>query len=1280
MKDHHLLPDRKARLLAVLAFLVIALALLLLGFAYYHAERAVIAQEKHMALAAIGELKSKQIVQWRSERAREVARSSKSKRILSLLEDLLRAPDSQSIRAELRDRLKFEMRGDEHSDALIFDRDMRMLVSAGEAVEPVSTATGQAVREAISGRETIISDLFRSPGGTIQIDAASAVRDENGEPLAVLVLRSKADAYLNPLIQTRPIASGSAETYLVEREGEDALHLNELRSRPDSALRLRVPLSATNDPSVQVLLGRQGVFEGEDYRGAKVFCDLRQIPGTPWFLVSKMDAEEILAETRRRAGTISLVVGLFILLAATLVAFLFRHRQIQLSLNLLRAERKGAEAEETYRWLFESMLDGFALFEAVYDAGGKTMDCRYLSVNPAFERMTGLKMADVVGRTVRETFPEIEPVWIERYGRVAQTGEGAAFEDHSKSLNRHFKVMAFCPHPGRVAVVFDDITPHITSAEKIAQLSRLYAALSCCSQAIVHSSGPDELLPKICRDMVEHGGMKMAWIGMVDEAERIVHPVAACGSGTGYLNGTEISTDPEQPTGRGPTGTAIREDKPVWCHDFQSDPSTAPWHEAGASFGWKSSAAIPLHKAGRVVGALNIYSDMPDTFGEDIRKLSIGMADEISFALDSFAREEDRKRMHETLAHILNSVPQSVFWKDRRSVYLGCNEVFARMAGFASAEEVVGKTDFELPWTRQESEAYIADDKEVMEGNRAKRHIIESLRQLDGTCLWIDTSKVPLADSEGRIYGVLGVFEDITVRKLAEEELQTLRMAVEQSANAIVITDSTGTIEYVNPAFEKATGFSAAEAAGQNPNLLNSGEQSETFYRQLWQTITSGKIWRGQFHNKRKDGSLYWETATISPVHNESGEIVHFIAVKEDITDRKALESDLRDALERAESGNRAKSEFLAVMSHELRTPLNGVLGYAELLSYSQLDEEQREFTQTIRKSGDHLLQVVNDILDFSSIEKGTMKLEAAPVVVADLLETSCLPIRKTAADKGLEFRCTTDPEVPEQITGDAHRIRQVLINLLGNAVKFTSNGFVSLRVACPPGGNRRFVEFSVEDSGIGISPGTISQLFRPFMQGDSTLRRPYEGAGLGLAISQRIAEAMGGTISVTSALGRGSTFVFRIPSGTSSPASGKTPEFPGASRHKESGIAPSHLPVLIVDDEPDNSSLAGKMIEALGHRAEFAANGLQAVEAFVPGKYSAVLMDMRMPVLDGLEATRRIRDIERVAGGHVPIIALTANVMPGDRDRCIAAGMDDFLSKPFSKAGLAGKLESFVQ
>ena len=524
-----------------------------------------------------------------------------------------------------------------------------------------------------------------------------------------------------------------------------------------------------------------------------------------------------------------------------------------------------------------------------------------------------------------------------------------------------------------------------------------------------------------------------------------------------------------------------------------------------------------------------------------------------------------------------------------------------------------------------------------------------------------------------------GIITDITERKQAEDELQNLRTAVDQSANTIVITDPSGRIEYVNPAFEKSTGYTTTEALGQNPRVLKSGQQDAGFYRRLWETISAGEIWRGQFQNRRKDGTLYWESATISPVLNALGEIVHFIAIKENITDRKALEANLLEALDRAESANRAKSDFLAVMSHELRTPLNGVLGFAELLSETPLNEEQMDFAQTIKCSGNHLLDVVNDILDFSSIEKGRMVLEPGPVVIADLVESSTLAARKVAADKGLEFRLAVEPGTPAQVTGDGRRIRQVLINLLGNAVKFTMRGSVLLRVAGSASHGRGTLDFSIEDTGPGIPTEMLGYLFKPFTQADSTLRRQFEGTGLGLAISNRLATAMGGSISVVSAPGKGSTFTFHLPLEAAAPAflndgRGIQPARPdGGSQLPEN-------PVLVVEDDPSNSMLAGKMLVSLGYRAEFASNGNEALAAFSPGKFAAILMDMRMPVMDGLEATRRIRKIEAGAGGRVPVIALTANVMPGDCERCLAAGMDDFLSKPFKRADLAFKLGGAIR
>ena len=398
---------------------------------------------------------------------------------------------------------------------------------------------------------------------------------------------------------------------------------------------------------------------------------------------------------------------------------------------------------------------------------------------------------------------------------------------------------------------------------------------------------------------------------------------------------------------------------------------------------------------------------------------------------------------------------------------------------------------------------------------------------------------------------------------------------------------------------------------------------------------------------------------------------------------RKKTEDERNEALRHAEAAAAAKSEFLGVMSHELRTPLNGVLGFTELLADTPLNDEQKSFAKTISNSGEHLLAIVNDILDFSSIEHGSLAIQPAPCNVAALVESSDATIRQAAADKGIEFRCEIATGVPEQITGDDRRIRQILINLLGNAVKFTQSGSVVFRILPGDSEGRPFLDFSIEDTGIGISSETLGRLFKPFAQANSTTSRRFGGTGLGLAISKRLAEAMGGTLTVTSTPGKGSTFTFRLPldspagvRGSVSPpllagAGDASPARRGAGAHGPSAGSV----VLVADDEETSRILAGKMLQSLGYLTEFATDGTDAVRAFVPGKFCAILMDMAMPVMDGLEATQKLRGAEADAGSRVPIIALTANVMPGDRARCLAAGMDDFLTKPLTRDALAAGL-----
>ena len=639
---------------------------------------------------------------------------------------------------------------------------------------------------------------------------------------------------------------------------------------------------------------------------------------------------------------------------------------------------------------------------------------------------------------------------------------------------------------------------------------------------------------------------------------------------------------------------------------------------------------------------------------------------------------------------LMQSSGDGIHILDDQGNVVEANETFCKMLGYTSEEVLhLNVADWDTQWSREE---LLVKVRELI----AHSGVFEtSHRRKDGVVLEVEISGIGVSlDGHDHLYASA---RDITERKKSEESLRNLRAAVEQSANTVAITDIRGNIEYANPAFEKATGYTAAEAIGKTHRMLKSGEQDAEFYRHLWTTIRSGKIWQGEFHNRRKDGSLYWELATISPIQSDKGETVRYLAIKEDITERKAMEASLATALLRAEAGNRAKSEFLSVMSHELRTPLNGVLGFAQLLSDTPLDNEQKSFAETISHSGEHLLAIVSDILDFSSIEAGTLAIHVEPLAVADLVKMAVDTVRINTAEKGLELHCELAAGVPEQIAGDGQRIRQILINLLGNAVKFTASGSVVLRVVPTFENGGSFLDFSVEDTGIGISSETLSRLFQPFVQADSKMNRPFGGTGLGLAISRRIAEAMGGAITVASTPGKGSTFTFRLPLESATVRAGGVAAVPSPLSDRQgskSALTERRPPVqmgatptpsrgglvLVVDDDQASGVLAGKMLQSLGYRAEFATDGTKAVNAFGPGKYLAILMDVSMAVMGGLEATKKIRELEAAVGFHVPIIALTANVMPGDRERCLAAGMDDFLAKPFKKAELAAKLACVAQ
>jgi PAS domain S-box-containing protein len=877
------------------------------------------------------------------------------------------------------------------------------------------------------------------------------------------------------------------------------------------------------------------------------------------------------------------------------------------------------ESTERHRSLFDNTLNGVAYCRMIFE-NGLPVDFIHEEVNSQFTVLTGL--SGLAGRKATEIIPDLpetNPEFFEKLGKVVSTGVPDRFEMYFRALDIWLDIMAYRPKEGCFVALFDLITER-KKTEKALQES-------------------ERKLRSITEQMSEV-------VFLTDSAGRITYVSEAVKKMFGYSSRREI-------LGRHFT-------------EFIAEHETQRALEIyGNTLRSESADRVVEIELKRGNGSY-FYGEIHIRNYRDLDHSGvIGLVRDVTERrVGEHRKKEYEQKLLESrqfLQSIYDAVNHSIFVVDIRSCgdfrFRGINRHHEIHTGFSN-EEIAGKTPGELfdPETAQEMVRQFENC--VRKGRTVQ--LQENLTIKGKDTVW-ETTLNPLRNDAGYIYRIIGTSTNITERKLAEDELKKLSVAVQQSPAVVVITDPAGNIEYINPTFTEHTGYTLDEVKGRNPRILQSGTMQKEVYENLWETILSGKVWYGEFHNRKKNGDLYWEEAVVSAIRNEEGDITNFVAVKEDITEKKKLWSDLVASKEKAEESDRLKSAFLANISHEIRTPMNGILGFSELLREPHLSgEEQQEYIELIQQSGERMLNLINDLIDISRIEAGETMLQIGQTSVNTLLQEMLAFFRPQAESRGLQLNCLCDlPDDGCIIETDSTKLNQVLTNLIQNALKFTLEGHIDF-------GYRQqgtMLEFYVRDSGVGIPQDMQEKVFGRFSQLDNSLTRNHEGSGLGLCISRAYVEMLGGTIRVEAVDGPGSKFTFTLP--YNPPHSAAIPGEKTKAAAEEPPMPQAKMTILVAEDDAVSRMLLEKTLDNENIRVLSARTGREAVEMVgCNPEIDIVLMDIKMPVMNGYDATMLVKQMRP----GLPVIAQTAFSMADDRQKAMDAGCDGFIMKPVKK------------